>query len=96
MVIRVETSGIALHICRRLLASLMLKTRIFLALIRFASSVRFLTLLSTVTKSSSYGSDLRHVDKVVSSSSPPVAIVGSIMVTSWEVYVGLGGIGIGV
>lgn len=94
-VILVHTSGIARHICRRLFASRILRTRIFLALILLATLVRLSTLASTVTRRSSYGWADRHVFRVSSNSMPPVAMVGRIIVTSWDVYVGFSGIGMG-
>ncbi|KAK1029928.1 hypothetical protein LTR74_018998, partial [Friedmanniomyces endolithicus] len=94
-VIFVVTSGMALHICLRLFASRMLKTRIFLALTEFAILARSSTLTSTVTSMSSRGSVRRQVRNVVTSSSPPAAIVGRMIVTSFGEYVGYSGIGIG-
>lgn len=95
MVIFVRTSGMARHICLRLFASRMLRTRIFLALIALAIFVKVSTFASTVTRIISYGSAFTQVRSVSSSSSPPVAIVGQMIVTSWELYVGFSGIGIG-
>ena len=94
-VISVTTSGMALHICLRLFASRMLKTLIFLALMAFAILVKLSTLASTVTSKISKGSALRHVRSVSFNSSPPVAIVGQMIVTSCELYVGFSGIGMG-
>ena len=95
IVILVCTSGMARHICLLLFASRILRTLIFLALIAFAILVKASALASTVTKIISYGSDFRQVRSVCSSSSPPVAMVGQMIVTSWELYVGFSGIGIG-
>lgn len=95
MVIRVTTSGMPRHICLRLFASRMLSTRIFFALISLAILVRASLFASMVTRSSSYGSDLRHVEMVSRRESPPVAMVGRIIVTSCEVYDGFSAIGTG-